>query len=147
MFGLLNWRLWVAVAFLCLLPILYMKGRHDGRQLERAATGALVAQANVEARKMEQRRQDRADEAGRLARAREAAIHSDVARARDAVDRLRDTLDAVERASAQSHDAARKSIAALADVFQQCSREYRALAQSADGHASDSLMLQQAWPK
>jgi hypothetical protein len=48
--GLLNWRLWVAVGFLALLPLLYMKGRVDGRKIERAATAAAVVEANQEAR-------------------------------------------------------------------------------------------------
>jgi hypothetical protein len=147
MFALLNWRLWVAVGFLALLPILYMKGRLDGRKIAASEYQRSVLEANAEARRLEQARQRRVDEAGALARTREAGIRADADRARLAADSLRGTLDAVERASAASHDAATKSVAALADVFQQCSREYRALAEVADRHASDSLTLQQAWPK
>jgi hypothetical protein len=142
---LLDWRFWAAVALAAAGG--YFTGRHDGTTIERATWQEAAAQANADARRLEQRRQDRADEAARLAAAREDRIRADAARARSESDGLRDTLDAVERASAQSFDAARKSVAALRDVFEQCSREYQSLAETADRHASDSLKLQQAWPQ
>ena len=43
--------------------------------------------------------------------------------------------------------AAREHTATLAAVLDQCQRAYGGLAKEADGHAGDSLMLQQAWPK
>jgi hypothetical protein len=87
--GALNWRLWLAVGFLVLLPILYVKGRTDGRKLERASVVAAQAQADNEARKIEQRRQDRVGEAAGLAAARAARLAADADRARAAADSLR----------------------------------------------------------
>jgi len=43
--------------------------------------------------------------------------------------------------------AVRQYAAAAADIFEQCAGRYSDLASEADGHASDSLKLQQAWPK
>jgi hypothetical protein len=119
----------------------------DGKRIVKLEWQAAVAQTDRESRKMEQLRQSRVDEAARMASGRDRDIRADAARSRLMLVGLRDDLDAVKRASAQSLDAATKSVAALSDVFQQCSRAYSELAEVADRHASDSLMYQQGWPK
>lgn len=61
---------------------------------------------------------------------------------------LSSALQAIKSGSAtDSIDAARRYTAALADVLNQCQASYRSMAAEADGHASDSLMYQRAWPK
>lgn len=147
MLYLLNWRIWALVAVLALGPIGYFKGRSDGKKLILAETAAATAQANVEVRKITQRRQDVADEAARLGAADQARIVADAAHARAQRDGLRDDLSAVRLNAEKSSDAASKSVAALSDVFQRCVRSYSDLAEVADRHAADTLTLQRAWPK
>lgn len=61
---------------------------------------------------------------------------------------LRDTLAAISRSVPDaSVEALRHSTTTLAAVLQNCQSEYRELAEKADRHASDSLTLEQAWPK
>lgn len=50
-------------------------------------------------------------------------------------------------ATAVAGDAGRADGATLAALLDQCQAAYRELAAEADGHAADSLMLQQAWPR
>lgn len=147
MWLLLNWRLWVLVGLLALGPIGYMKGRHDGKRSVQADWQSSVAAANAEARHLEQERQRRSDEAGRLAATREAGIRADADRARGSADGLRDDLDATKRFSQESRAASDATVSALADVFGQCSRAYSELAQEADRATSEALTLRQAWPK
>lgn len=61
---------------------------------------------------------------------------------------LRDDLAASRSGiAAASCDSVRQRAATLTDVFEQCAERYSGMAKKADGHASDSLTLQQAWPK
>ena len=58
------------------------------------------------------------------------------------------TLKAVLNASANGDiNANRRYTAALAEVFGDCKDQYRELGREAQGHADDSLKLQQAFPK
>lgn len=147
MLYLLNPRVWIVLIALALYPVLYVKGRIDGTKIERAANASAVAQANALVREANERRQSAVDKALADAAARERRIRADASSARRQLDGMRGTLDAVERASKASSDAAAKSVAALSDVFEQCSRRYQELAEVADRHANDSLTLQRAWPK
>lgn len=61
---------------------------------------------------------------------------------------LRDTLAAIGRGVPDaSVEALRHSTTTLAAVLQNCQSEYRNLAEKADRHANDALMLEQAWPE
>jgi len=61
---------------------------------------------------------------------------------------LQSTIEAIlARSGSDSVAANRQYTAALATVFQDCTNKYRELGREAQGHADDSLMLQQAWPK
>lgn len=147
MLALLNPRLWLALGIAAVLAFSHFTAYRSGKSHVRTEWDLAKATANTEARRMEQSRQSRADEAARSAVSRQAGLSADAARARAAADGLRDELDATRLYAAQSLDAATKSVAALSDVFQQCSRRYSELAEIADRHASDSLMYQQAWPR
>jgi hypothetical protein len=144
---LLNWRVWVALFLAGLLAVSHLTVYRWGKKNVRTEWLASVAEANADARKLEQQRQRRAADAQALSTTREARIVSDAAAARVAAGGLRGDLDALQRASAQSLDAATKSVAALSSVFADCSRRYQELAEIADKHASDTLTLEQAWPK
>jgi hypothetical protein len=121
----------------------YRWGKNEIRKEWLAATAA----ANVDSRKLEQQRQRRADEAQSIAAGRSASLARAVRLAGDSADSLYDTLDATERMAAQSHDAATKAVSALRAVSESCTAEYRAVGQEAQGHANDSLMYQEAWPR
>ena len=70
------------------------------------------------------------------------------AAANDASGRLRDDIaDLQRRLPGSTLDACRRDAAALGAVFNACRAEYEALGRDAQGHADDTLTLQQAWPK
>jgi uncharacterized membrane protein YdfJ with MMPL/SSD domain len=144
---LLNWRVWVFAALVAFLAFTHLTAYRHGKQNVRSEWLASVAAANEDARRLEQQRQRRADEASALVVVRQARIAADASASRMAVDGLRGDLDSLQRASAQSLDAATKSVSALSAVFEECARERVEVAQEAAGHASDSLMYQQAWPR
>ena len=147
MLYLLNWRLWVLVGVLALFPLTYLKGRTDGKKVVRNEWQVATAQANQDARKIEQRRQDRADEAGQLSAKRVAVIRADADRARNDAVGLRGELEATRQYAAKSSEAAAKSVATLSAVLEECSRRFVGMAEAAAGHANDSLMYQESWPK
>jgi hypothetical protein len=144
---LLNWQVWVLVALLISYPSIYLKGRHDGKRVEQQATAALVAQANIEARKNEQLRQDRVDEAAKSAALREVRIRADAAGARTELDGLRGTLDAVERAAASSLSASNEALSVTAGLFGRCTARYTAVAEGAAIADSEAREIRQSWPK
>jgi chromosome segregation ATPase len=142
--SLLDPRVWLFVAAVGAAG--YLKGCHDGKGLEKNAHAADQADANREALRLERARQSRVDESVRLAGAREARLRTDIAGAARELDGLRGDLDAIQRASAESLAAANNAVRALGDVFEQCSREYQAVAAEADRAASEVKTLRDAWP-
>jgi hypothetical protein len=61
---------------------------------------------------------------------------------------LDSTLKSVLAASSTaSAEADRKYISTLTAVFGECKDRYRSMGQEAQGHANDSLMYQNAWPR
>lgn len=72
-----------------------------------------------------------------------------LARALDSdIDRLRDELTATRTSlSTASCETVRKHAETLSVVFGQCSERYSDLARNAQGHLSDVILLEQAWPK
>ena len=144
---LLNPRVLIVLALAALLSFTHFSAYRKGKAHVRTEWQAAIAQANIDARALEKHRQSAADAAARIAA---AAAHRDraaAAGARIELDSMRDTLGAIERASQESHDAARKHVAALSAVFGDCTRAYLSMAEEASGHARDSLMLQNAWPR
>lgn len=68
--------------------------------------------------------------------------------ARDESDGLRNQLAAADAAmSTAADDAVRKYAATANAVLAACTARYIDVARDAAGHASDSLMYQEAWPK
>lgn len=90
----------------------------------------------------------RLTEARNAAAKREQDLRRDGDALRGAFDRLRDQTAAARRdLPTATADAARATAATATDLLESCAREYQALARAADGHASDTLTLQQSWPK
>lgn len=81
------------------------------------------------------------------ARTREAALRRDLAAARRTVDGLRGTLYDFRASLPGASTAALIARAdTAAELFGACVDEYRSVAESADRHASDAVMLIEAWP-
>lgn len=129
--------------------------REDGRQERQADWDADNAQKvlelaafNEESRRIEQRRQSIATEAQNAAQSQIQLARKDAADTRLAAGGLRDDLAAARAQLASATDAARAKYSAAVDtVFTDCTRRYSEMAEAAQGHAIDSLMLQRAWPK
>ena len=151
MISLLSPRLLIALVLVAVLGVshfsMYRKGRGDGRQAIQNEIQAQTIAATAEARRLEQKRQDAADGAARLAAQREAGIRADAARALRSVDGLRNDLDAIQRASADSLATANAAVRTLGDVLQSCTAESQRVAEEADLATSEALELRQAWPK
>lgn len=147
MMFLLNPRVLITLALVALLGFTHFSAYRKGKQEVRNEWSAATARANEEARKLEQQRQRRSDDAQRIATQAAQRDRVAVAAARAERDGLRDTLDAIEQSARESHDAATRNLAAVRAVFDRCTAEYLRVAEEAAGHARDSLMYQQAWPK
>ena len=117
----------------------------NGIKAQHAAESA-KAQADVRAQELafNQRLQD----AQNAANKRETKLRADAATARRTADGLRGTLYDFR---ASLPNASTSAIIARADTAAEllgaCVSEYRGVAEAADRHAGDALMLQQAWPK
>jgi Skp family chaperone for outer membrane proteins len=107
-----------------------------------------LAAANEAARAKEHALQVKAMEAINAASERAKKSQVAAAAARRAADSLRDDLAAARaQLPSASGDALRKHAATLNAVFGECAATAEGLAGQATGHASDTLTLEQAWPK
>lgn len=107
----------------------------------RAAENAKNSQITAD---LQKRKDDAITEATKQAAANKLAAASLAAVNRG----LRDDLANQRRdLSTASIDAARKYAATANAVFGECASSNAGLAKAAAGHASDSLMFQEAWPK
>jgi len=123
--------------------------RH-GEKLEaiRADAQEQVRIAEQAARAKEQTLNTKINEARNAATKRETTLRTDLAAAGRTADGLRDTLYSFSsKLPSASLDACRRDAAALASVLADVERAGRDMAEAAQGHASDSLMYQEAWPK
>lgn len=118
---------------------------YDRAQSEYTKTALLASEA---ARKREQDLQHNLEVAQNEARTREIALNAAADGARVERDGLRDELASLsDRLSRASVDSLRKYAATASRILAECTNQLTEMARAADGHASDSLMLQQAWPK
>ena len=104
------------------------------------------AQAVAHAKQESELLQAKKDEALDAANKRAKINESRAAGAQSVVDELRSQLDAAGREN-NPFNANPNYGSTLTTVLGQCTAELVTLAKAADGHASDSLMYQQAWPK
>lgn len=140
---------WAAIALVVVLwHIAYgaFWSRHGRLELQNAQTAA-IAKANVESFKTTERLQRNVDEASTLAATRAADDRARAASADRAISGMRNTLDATQRHAQESLAAASATVSAYRAVFESCTAEYRAVGAEAAGHARDSLMYQDGWPK
>lgn len=92
------------------------------------------------------RRSDNVIAAQSAASTRAAGLRRDLDRSRNELERLRDTLANMPRASATASTCA-ESGSKRNVVLLECLASYEALARDADLWKNDALMLRDAWPK
>lgn len=106
------------------------------------------AKAETATRAQEAAFNQRLQDAHNAATKRETKLRADAATARRTADGLRGTLYEFR---ASLPNAPTSALIARADTAAEllgtCVSEYRAVAESADRHAGDALMLMQAWPQ
>lgn len=115
---------------------------------QRAEQLALLAEAQANARLETERMAKAKADAEQNHQIRLAALSRSAAAARNERDGLRDELAAsrVQLPDA-SCSSVRQHAATLSAVFGECAAEIEGLAGQAQGHAIDSLKLQESWPK
>ena len=104
--------------------------------------------ADAENRRIELARQRNVTDAQNKAVERALVLRTDADSARTESDRLRDNLAATRlQLPSLTRDAVNQYADAASVVFDECQRSYQGLARKADGHANDTLMFMQSWPK
>lgn len=115
---------------------------------ERAELAQAGLKAEQEARETERQYQKQLQEAQHAANTRVQKIRADADSARAAADILRDSIAAIAgQLPAATPDASRDTAATSLQVLGECADQYRAVAEAADGHASDVRTLMEAWPR
>lgn len=142
----------IAVVLTC-LAIFAMGWSHgaDGVQARWDKAKALQMQAALaaehEARAKERSMNQKLQEAENAASEREKKLRADYAAAHAAARGLRDTVaDLSGKLAAATPETCRATANAALAVLGDCSDQYRAVAEAADGHASDVRTLTEAWP-
>lgn len=100
-------------------------------------------EAAAKTKSLQKAKDDALTAANERAKTAEAAASA----ARAVGDRLRHDLANTDSVSRASLDSLRSYTTTLRAVFGECTAEVERLAGKADGHASDAMTLEQAWPK
>ena len=146
------WLYAVSVLVGAWLAWLVQEIRLDGVKVEFATYKARVEQQAVEARYAALKQKEawikEKEDAEVNAVLREAQLRSERDRAVAAGRRLRDDIATLRTRLPNAIPSACLATAdTLAGLLDQCQQEYRAMAEVADGHASDARTLMEAWPK
>lgn len=123
----------------------HQQGLGEARERAIWVDKAMVAerQANAERDRLQKGKDDAEKQAAQL----RVALGNAAAGAASAGRMFGDTIASVVASSSTATvDANRKYTAALGTVLNECQAAYRGMAEKADGHAADTLMLQRAWP-
>lgn len=129
--------------------------KDSATQAEALARAAQAAQAERENRATEHRRSTNVIEAQNAQARRAQALQAAANSARDESDRLRDDLATARAglpspapdASGNNPSAESRLLDTMAAGIERLSQRGEEIARAANGHASDTLTLQQAWPK
>ena len=122
-----------------------VQAQWDQDKIERAAE---TLKAVAQARAQEQAHAQKVQEALNAANTRAQKAQAAAAAARRTADSLRDDLNTASTdLPSASCSSIREYTATLNGIFGECTREVERLAAAAQGHASDALTLQEAWPE
>lgn len=146
MLALLNPRVWIALAILAALTFTHFTAYRHGKSIVRAEWTAAVAEANREARRIEERRRDAVGTAQRAATKRATVNRADAARSAGAVLGLRDAI-AARRVAEESAAACARRADTLSELFLESVQSYRDMAETADRLLNDRQLLLEAWPR
>jgi len=144
---------WLALAALCAAfgGWCYVNGvRHTQAEwdAEKVAQQAQAMKAEQANRAKERQLQQQVIEAQNAATERNKKNQIAIAAARAESDGLRNDLAAIRaKLSTASADAVRLYAATVSDVLSECTADYQRMAEKADGHAGDVMLLQEAWPR
>ena len=155
MMPVFSWRgcaiILATIAMMAAVQSAYLRGGRHVQALwdaEKVVQLHAAYEAEAENRRMETKRQTGVINAQNAQVTRNAVLQTDADRANSVVTRLRDTLDAgISKLPGESATAASQYAATAAKLFLACGEALTDSSRHADGHASDSLMLQQAWPQ
>ena len=155
MMALLSPKFWIALAVAAALAFaglfLYRAGaagvrvKWDASIIEQQKFAAAQEADN---RKLENKRQTNVIEAQNEQTKRTQTLQVAAAGARAESVSLRDTIAAIRaKLPSTPGDAASNAASTAANLLGECAAAYQELAGRADGHASDTLTLEQAWPQ
>ena len=155
MMALLSPKVWIALAVAAALAFaglfLYRAGaagvrvKWDASIIEQQKFAAAQEADN---RKLENKRQTNVIEAQNEQTKRTQTLQVAAAGARAESVSLRDTIAAIRaKLPSTPADAASNAASTAANLLGECAAAYQELAGRADGHASDTLTLEQAWPQ
>ena len=155
MLSLLNPRMWLYLVLAAVLAFTHTLAYRSGGNAVQVAWDKATAIRATQDRDTERenarnasRRQTNVIEAVNAQTKRTQSIAASAAAARTESDGLRDDLAAVRAAlPSASADARGDAATTSGQLLDQCARAYQELASKADGHASDTMTLQSAWPK
>ena len=155
MIALLNWRMWAAIGLALTLALVSAGAYRAGKKHTQAAWDAEkvvqladAAQAEVKNRRIQTENDLKVINAQNAQTQRIAVLQADAVKSRAVVGGLRDTIRTANAELPNRTAAAVRQYATTAsELLAECSDRYSALAAKTDGHASDALMLQAAWPK
>ena len=115
---------------------------------ERITLMQAAATAEKSARETENRLSRKITEAQNAATEREKTLRLERDTARAAARSLRDTTTARrDELPGNAADACRATADAALSVLGECADQYQRMAETADGHAGDVRMMEEAWPK
>jgi len=155
MMALLSPKVWLALALSAILAFaglfLYRAGAASVRTQWDAAIiqqQAMASAQEADNRRLEAKRQTNVIEAQNAQTKRTQSMQITLANSRAAVDGLRNDLAAITtNLPGPAENASNIAASTIARLFDQCSTAYRDMAGAAQGHYSDTLTLQQAWPR
>ena len=123
-------------------------GYAKGYQTRSHEVTAQILNSEKQARATEKLLFDRLQEAQSNARKRETQLKRDVDSARAIAGGLRDQLtNATSRLPSASCDSSRQYATTVSELLGECAAAYQGVAEQADRHASDAVMLLEAWPR
>jgi hypothetical protein len=147
MFALLNPRFLIGLVLVAALAFTHFTAYRKGKHVVLTEWQLSVAAANEESRRLERARQSKADDAARIAAARERGIAAAADSARRESAGLRDDINAAIHYAAQSRAAAEQTARLTSDLLGRCEARYLGVAEAAARADSEARELRQGWPK